>query len=67
MRPNAKENGQIGCPPAADAILDRLVHNAHRIELRGESLRKTRAKKPETKSADSSLACLDFEKDKLVL
>lgn len=24
----------------ADAILDRLVHNAHRITLRGESLRK---------------------------
>ena len=27
----------------ADGILDRLVHNAHRIELRGESMRKTRA------------------------
>lgn len=26
----------------ADAILDRLVHTAHRIELRGESLRKKR-------------------------
>jgi len=26
----------------ADAILDRLVHDAHRIELKGESLRKTR-------------------------
>lgn len=29
----------------ADAILDRLVHNAHRIELKGESMRKIRAKK----------------------
>jgi hypothetical protein len=29
-------------------ILDRLVHNAHRIELRGESMRKTRAKKTES-------------------
>jgi DNA replication protein DnaC len=28
----------------ADAILDRLVHNAHRIELEGESMRRTRAK-----------------------
>jgi DNA replication protein DnaC len=28
----------------ADAILDRLVHNAHRIELKGESMRKVRAK-----------------------
>ena len=24
----------------ADAILDRLVHNAYRIELKGESMRK---------------------------
>jgi DNA replication protein DnaC len=29
-------------PTVADAILDRLVHNAHRIELRGESMRKPR-------------------------
>jgi hypothetical protein len=34
----------IGDPTYADAILDRLVHNAHRIELAGESLRKTRAR-----------------------
>jgi DNA replication protein DnaC len=27
-----------------DAVLDRLVHNAHRIELTGESMRKTRTK-----------------------
>ena len=32
----------IGDPTIADAILDRIVHNAHRIELEGESLRKTR-------------------------
>ena len=30
----------IGDPTYADAILDRLVHNAHRIELAGESLRR---------------------------
>jgi DNA replication protein DnaC len=30
----------IGDPTLADAILDRLVHNAHRIALKGESLRK---------------------------
>ena len=34
----------IGDPTYADAILDRLVHNAHRIELAGESMRRTRAK-----------------------
>ena len=33
----------VGNPTLADAILDRIVHNAHRIELRGESLRKQRA------------------------
>jgi DNA replication protein DnaC len=30
----------IGDPTLADAILDRLVHNAHRLALKGESLRK---------------------------
>lgn len=34
----------IGDKTLADAILDRLVHNAYRLELRGESMRKTRAK-----------------------
>lgn len=33
----------IGSPTIADAILDRLVHNAYRIELSGESLRKQHA------------------------
>ncbi len=32
----------IGEKTVADAILDRIVHDAHRIELRGESLRKSR-------------------------
>jgi DNA replication protein DnaC len=30
-------------PTLADAILDRLIHNAHRIELKGESMRKQRS------------------------
>jgi DNA replication protein DnaC len=34
----------IGDPPYADAFLDRLIHNAHRIELTGESLRRGRGK-----------------------
>ncbi|WBA82349.1 IS21-like element helper ATPase IstB [Endozoicomonas sp. GU-1] len=34
----------IGDPTLADAILDRLIHNAHRIPLKGESLRKKQAK-----------------------
>ena len=32
----------VGEPTLADAILDRLVHNAHKIELQGDSLRKLR-------------------------
>jgi DNA replication protein DnaC len=36
----------IGDPTLADAILDRLVHNAYRIELTGESLRKRRTSDP---------------------
>ena len=31
----------IGEATYADAILDRLVHNAHRLELSGESLRRS--------------------------
>lgn len=34
----------IGDPTYADATLDRLLHNAHRLELTGESLRKIRQK-----------------------
>jgi len=34
----------IADPTYADAILDRLVHNAHRIDLAGDSLRRTRPK-----------------------
>ena len=34
----------IGDPTLADAILDRLIHNAHRVPLKGESLRKKQAK-----------------------
>ena len=31
-------------PTLADAIMDRLVHNAYRIELKGESMRKSKSK-----------------------
>lgn len=34
-------------PTLADAILDRIVHNSHRLELGGESMRKTVAEKEE--------------------
>ncbi|MBI1776884.1 MAG: ATP-binding protein [Proteobacteria bacterium] len=47
--PVEKWHAIIGDPTYADAILDRLVHNAHRIELAGDSLR--RARKPAKASA----------------
>jgi len=40
--PVARWHEQIGDATAADGILDRLVHNAHRIEMRGDSMRKKR-------------------------
>jgi IstB-like ATP binding protein len=43
-RPHSRQGRRGGDPTYADAILDRLVHNAHRIELAGESLRQTQAK-----------------------
>ena len=44
--PVARWHEQIGDPTVADGILDRLVHNAHRIEMRGESMRKGNGPKP---------------------
>jgi DNA replication protein DnaC len=44
--PVARWHEQIGDATAADGILDRLVHNAHRIEMRGDSMRKKKAAQP---------------------
>ena len=41
----------IGVPTIADAILDRVIHNAYRIELSGDSLRKRRPKPDKTEQA----------------
>ncbi|MBF0516266.1 MAG: ATP-binding protein [Nitrospirae bacterium] len=41
--PVADWHNFVGEPTIADAILDRIVHNAHKISLQGESMRKTRA------------------------
>ena len=40
--PVARWHDLVGIPTLADAILDRVIHNAYRIELTGESLRKRR-------------------------
>ena len=39
--PLDKWHDLIGDPTYADAILDRIVHNAHRINLTGHSLRRS--------------------------
>ena len=40
--PVSEWHGTIGDNTVADAILDRIVHNSHRLELGGESMRKTK-------------------------
>jgi DNA replication protein DnaC len=42
--PISKWHDMIAEPTIADAILDRIVHNAHKIELKGESVRKMKSK-----------------------
>ena len=41
--PVARWHELVGDPTIGDAILDRVVHRAHRIELKGPSLRKRHA------------------------
>jgi len=45
-------HGVIGDATLADAILDRLVHNAYKINLRGESMRKQQAKLTDTTASE---------------
>jgi len=46
--PVEKWHDAIGDPTLADAILDRIVHNAYRLEIQGESLRKLKGLDLET-------------------
>lgn len=43
--PTSSWYDMVGNPTVADAILDRIVHSAHTIELTGESMRKLKARK----------------------
>lgn len=47
--PVALWHDSIGDATLGDAILDRLIHNTHRIELTGDSMRKNKAQKMEKK------------------
>lgn len=42
--PTGKWHDIIGDPTIADAVLDRLIHNAHMITMKGESMRKLMSK-----------------------
>lgn len=44
----------IGDNTLADAILDRLMHNAHRIQLKGESMRKRQAQLTNVNTSDTN-------------
>lgn len=46
--PVSKWHEIIGEKTIADAILDRIVHDAHRLELTGESMRRKRKPQVET-------------------
>ncbi len=52
--PLAKWHEIIGEPTFADAILDRIVHNAHKIDLDGPSMRKTMADKINANAIDQT-------------
>jgi DNA replication protein DnaC len=44
----------LGNKSVADAIPDRLVHNAHKLNLKGESMRKSKAAKKAAKKATAT-------------
>ena len=50
--PIEKWHGMIGDPTLADAILDRLIHNAHKLQLKGESMRKRQSKLTATSESE---------------
>ena len=52
--PLAKWHQVIDEPTFADAILDRIVHNAHRLELDGPSMRKIKAGKNDAATIDQT-------------
>ena len=51
--PVAQWHELIGEATVADAILDRLIHSAHRIELQGESMRRRYARAQESELEDA--------------
>lgn len=54
--PVSRWHDLIGDPTIGDAILDRVIHRAHRIELKGPSLRKRHAVAAPSESANPAVA-----------
>jgi DNA replication protein DnaC len=52
--PLAHWHDHIGDPTIADAILDRLIHNCYKIEMKGESMRKLKNLENRKKSNNNS-------------
>ena len=44
-----------GEPTIADAILDRIIHNAHRIDLKGDSMRRKSAEPTLTRTENPEI------------
>lgn len=53
--PVAQWHDMIGEPTIADAILDRIIHNAHRITLEGDSMRKQKTPMPLTNAENGEI------------
>lgn len=53
--PVAQWHEMIGEPTIADAILDRIVHNAHRIALEGDSMRKQKPRSLLTEARNAEI------------
>ena len=51
--PVDKWHDVVGDPTLADAILDRLVHNAYKLDLKGDSMRKRSRPSTRTGNRDS--------------
>ena len=63
QRPVSSWHEVIGEPTIADAICDRIVHAAHRINLEGDSVRKLYAQRANRDSADGSRTSADDDQD----
>ncbi|ALH83074.1 IS21-like element helper ATPase IstB [Sphingopyxis macrogoltabida] len=54
--PVAAWHDMIGEPTIADAILDRIIHNAHRITLEGDSMRRQKSPQNLTENQNSEIS-----------